>query len=178
MTRGQRPMGITFATSPVRNVGRKVNRKIASTTPAQAERVISALCTLGPACSSSQRSSLLSFCFFFLFFLFRHGNIGGVHQVFVPVHQVFHHIAHSAHQGNFIVPVGGHIGIAQINRAVRAAYRAADFFSGPAHHNALHQGLAAHRGTGIFQLDVVLAAWVLLYFCGQSGSCRCSCPAW
>ena len=92
---------------------------------------------------------------FFLFFLFRHGNIGGVHQVFVPVHQVFHHIAHSAHQGNFIVPVGGHIGIAQINRAVRAAYRAADFFRA-AHHNALHQGLAAHRGTEFFSWTLFL----------------------
>ena len=42
------------------------------------------------------------------------------------------------------------------------------------HHNALHQGLAAPQRYGIFQLDVVLAAWVLLYFFFFFGSCRCS----
>ena len=46
----------------------------------------------------------------------------------------------------------------KINRAVRAAYRAADFFRA-AHHNALHQGLAAHRGTIDLSYSDVTTHW-------------------
>ena len=106
-----------------------------------------------------------------LLFLLGEGDVRAVHQVLVAAVQVLGHVADAPHKGHFVVPVGGDRVIGQVDLTVRAAHRAADFL-GAAHHDALHEGLPAHRGAETFRLGVVCHSNSFVYIC----SCRCSCP--